>query len=213
MKKGSDSSASCSACLASYTTAFWSIFSDLTLTLSARYSSGSEYLKLRSSSSFWMLYRPRRLARGAKMVSVSVAIFFCLWGGMCSSVLMLCSLSASLTMMILISFVMAMKSCCMSTCFLSSFPPNAPLFSLSLVTLVSPSTMCRTPSPKIDSMSAKETLSVSSTTSCNNPATMESASIFNSPKIWATATGWMMYGSPDLRFWPLWAPYAICSPC
>mmetsp|Transcript_37737 Transcript_37737/g.118757 ORF Transcript_37737/g.118757 Transcript_37737/m.118757 type:complete len:335 (+) Transcript_37737:763-1767(+) len=60
-------------------------------------SAGKRYLKDRSESSVLYAHRPSRCASGAKICSVSRAVAARLWGGMCCSVRMLCSRSASLT--------------------------------------------------------------------------------------------------------------------
>ena len=46
-------------------------------------------------------------------------------------------------------------------------------------------------------------VSVSSTVSCRRPVTMLGTSSLRSAIRLATSTGWMKYGSPDCRFWPL----------
>ena len=71
------------------------------------YVSGAAYLNANSSSSFLTLYMPRSFARGANTSRVSLAIFTLFSGLSAPSVRMLCSLSASLTMMTRTSWVIA----------------------------------------------------------------------------------------------------------
>ena len=47
-------------------------------------------------------------------------------------------------------------------------------------------------------------VSVSSTVSCRKAAQSVSSSIFIWARIYATCVGWMMYGSPERRFWSAW---------
>mmetsp|Transcript_7523 Transcript_7523/g.17191 ORF Transcript_7523/g.17191 Transcript_7523/m.17191 type:complete len:233 (-) Transcript_7523:619-1317(-) len=181
--------------------------------------SGYRYLKAVSSSSLLNCQIPSLCASGAKMSSVSLEMDCCLCGGMCSSVRMLCSRSASLTMMIRKSSLIAMNICRrFSACSSIGCPPTlgptavallpacrAPRASLgSLLTLVSPSTIRRTVEPNKTS-TWRKVRSVSSTVSCSSPAITASASMRSPASSPATATGWMMKGSPDLRFWPSWA--------
>ena len=76
------------------------------------------------------------------------------------------------------------------------------------VSLVTPSTKSATSSPKIAVISSS-VMTVSSTTSCRIPATRVSLSSSRSARMIATQSGWMIYGSPDLRLWSLCASYAI----
>src|SRR5690606_32268980 len=70
--------------------------------------------------------------------------------------------------------------------------------------LVSPSIMRATFLPNCASISCK-VIAVSSTTSCNNAHTIEVVpKPISSAAICATAIGWYMYGSPDLRRISLW---------
>ena len=181
---------------------------------SSAYASGSLHLKASSSSSSLMRYMPSSLASGANTSSVSSAMRLRLCGASDSSVRMLCSRSASLTMMTRTSSVMAMNICCRSSAFTSDAgKPSRPcLLTLldTLLTFVSPSTMRRTAGPKRCSMNSNVTCLVSSTVSCSSPAMTVSWSIPMSPRMQATATGWVMKGSPDLRSWPSWAWNATC---
>ena len=69
--------------------------------------------------------------------------------------------------------------------------------------LVSPSTILATSSPKSSSISATVT-SVSSTVSCRSAAVIVVVSRCRSARIVATATGCRMKSSPEIRFWPSW---------
>mmetsp|Transcript_16744 Transcript_16744/g.26756 ORF Transcript_16744/g.26756 Transcript_16744/m.26756 type:complete len:205 (+) Transcript_16744:1436-2050(+) len=91
---------------------------------------------------------------------------------------------------------------------------NKPLppFFVRFEALVSPSTMRRTQGPKRTSMSLKEISGLSSTVSCSKPAVINSACTLSEARRTATATGCMMYGSPDFLFWPLWANTATHRP-
>ncbi len=72
---------------------------------------------------------------------------------------------------------------------------------LSLSSLVTPSTSIAISSPK-SWRSMSSVYSVSSTVSCRRAAASVLGPMPRSARIWATATGWVMYGSPLLRFWP-----------
>ena len=74
------------------------------------YLSGCSYLKLRSSSSVFILFRPRRLASGAYMYNVSPAILYCLFGACDCRVRMLCRRSQIFIRMTLISSLMVSSS-------------------------------------------------------------------------------------------------------
>ena len=116
-------------------------------------------------------------------------------------------------MMTRTSSVMAINICCRSPALTSSLPPAAGAAKfLILDTFVSPSTITRTLALKRSSICSKVTASVSSTVSCSSPATIESTSILSSARMHATATGCMMYGSPDLRNCVLCAWKASTSP-
>ena len=67
-----------------------------------------------------------------------------------------------------------------------------------LLSLVTPLTRNATSLPKCSSISFRVS-GVSSTVSCRMPAIMVSSSIFHSSRIFMTASGWIMYGSPVLR--------------
>ena len=80
-----------SACVASSFFCIWA------------YASGCSYLKLRSSSSVLILFRPSLLANGAYIYSVSPAILYCLLGNMEPSVRILCRRSEIFIRITLIS--------------------------------------------------------------------------------------------------------------
>ena len=65
-------------------------------------------------------------------------------------------------------------------------------------------TKLATSSPKCLSMSFIE-ISVSSIVSCSKPETIEDESSFIDASILDTSIGWLIKGSPDFRFWLLWA--------
>ncbi len=75
----------------------------------------------------------------------------------------------------------------------------SPYFSLS--SLVTPSTSIAISSPK-SSRTMSSVYSVSSTVSCSSAAAIVLDPMPRSARICATATGWLMYGSPLLRSWP-----------
>ena len=156
--------------------------------------SGAAYLNANSSSSFLTLYMPRSFARGANTSKVSLAIFTLFSGLSAPSVRMLCSLSASLTMMTRTSWVIARNisfrssactlaaaaSACSGvgvaaigpmvaatlTAVLAAFVVPCLLTELlTLLTLVSPSTIRRTAGPNRSWMDSNVTASVSSTVS------------------------------------------------
>ena len=137
--------------------------------------SGALHRNASFSSSFFTSYMPRSLASGANTRSVSREIFTRFSGLSEPSVRMLCSRSASLTMITRTSVVMARNICCRSSAwtfaaaaFAASGVSSAPcLLTLedTLLTLVSPSTMRRTAGPNRSSMDSKVTASVSSTVS------------------------------------------------
>ncbi len=70
--------------------------------------------------------------------------------------------------------------------------------------LDTPSTMSATGLPNFFSSSFLVT-DVSSITSCSNAAASPWASRRHCERMLATASGCVMYGSPDLRYWPRWA--------
>ena len=73
--------------------------------------------------------------------------------------------------------------------------------STTLSSFVTPSTKRATSEPKSRERSASE-YSVSSTVSCSSAATTVVVSMPISAAMVATASGWVMYGSPDFRFTP-----------
>src|SRR5215469_1659104 len=72
---------------------------------------------------------------------------------------------------------------------------------LTLSSLVTPSTRAATSSPN-SRRSSTSVYAVSSTVSCSSAAQMVSWFMPSSARIVATASGWVMYGSPLRRFWP-----------
>ena len=72
---------------------------------------------------------------------------------------------------------------------------------------VTPSTRCATSAPKLSSMSVR-LYSVSSGTSWSSAASTAIGSMPRSATIWADAIGWVTYGSPVARGWPLCASTA-----
>ena len=81
-----------------------------------------------------------------------------------------------------------------------------------LPSLVTPLTRKATSLPKVSSISLRVRL-VSSTVSCKIPAMMVSSSIFHSSRIFMTASGWIIYGSPVLRSCPSCALVAMSMAC
>ena len=73
---------------------------------------------------------------------------------------------------------------------------------LTLSSLVTPSTRAAISSPK-SARSSSRVYSVSSTVSCSRAAHSVSWFMPSSARIVATASGWVMYGSPLLRFCPV----------
>ena len=74
--------------------------------------------------------------------------------------------------------------------------------------MVTPSTTRATPSPKVSSM-VSSVSPVSSTASWRSAAATVCSSRPSSATIVATAMGCVMYGSPERRNWPSWAPAAV----
>ena len=108
---------------------------------------------------------------------------------------MLCRRSASFTMITRMSRLMARNILRrLSACFSSMLSTSM------LVSLVTPSTSSATMSPKSPATSESE-VSVSSTVSCRSAAHTTSQSILSSARMMATSTGWLMYISPERRFW------------
>jgi hypothetical protein len=130
---------------------------------------------------------------GAYTSSVSCAMRLRFSGGRYCSVRMLCSRSASLTMTTRMSSTIART-------ILRTFSACASSFETlpRLLILVTPSTRCATSGPKYLLMSSG-VVRVSSTTSCRRPVLTVTTSIFISARMPATESGWMRYGSPDLR--------------
>ena len=111
---------------------------------------------------------------------------------------MLCSRSASLMSTTRMSSAMARNILRMFSACCSSWER-----ALNLDSLVTPSTRCATSAPNRSSMS-EMLCSVSSGTSWSSAAWTASGSSPISDRICATASGWVMYGSPDAR---------RCGPC
>ncbi len=151
--------------------------------------------KERSSSSHLMVFIPRRWASGARISSVSRAFCSCFSGARNVSVRMLCSRSASL-------MTSTRGSLAIATTILRMVSALAASPSFTLSSLVTPSTRSAT-SPPNSSASSSSVYSVSSTVSCSSAATSVFVSMPSSARIEATASGCVMYGSPDLRNWPL----------
>ena len=136
------------------------------------------------------------------MSSVSRATARRFSGGIDASVRMLCVRSASLTMMTRMSrtiarIILRKLSACASL----------RLLNWTWSSLVTPSTISATSLPNFCSTSAIEE-GVSSTTSCRIAAAIVAPSRCRSARMSATAIGWVMKASPDLRFWPLCAASA-----
>ncbi|CCB77998.1 exported protein of unknown function [Streptantibioticus cattleyicolor NRRL 8057 = DSM 46488] len=107
---------------------------------------------------------------------------------------MLCRRSASL-------MTSTRGSLAMATTILRTVSACAASPNLTLSSLVTPSTSRATCSPK-SRRSASSPYSVSSTVSWRRPAIRVAGSMPSSARMVVTASGWVMYGSPLLRFWP-----------
>src|SRR5712692_4728111 len=83
---------------------------------------------------------------------------------------------------------------------------------LTLSSLVTPSTSSAISSPNSRCSSAR-VYGVSSMVSCSSAAQSVSVFMPSSARIVATASGWVMYGSPLLRSWPECCPAAISYAC
>ena len=135
------------------------------------------------------------------IVSSALSRRFC--GGQPSPVRMLCSRSHSLMSITRTSWLIArsilrrFSACCSST------EEN-----WMRVSFVTPSTSSGTSAPNF-AFSASSATPVSSTTSCKSAAMMLSVSRPSSATRHATATGWLMYSSPDSRRWSPCACFAI----
>ena len=140
----------------------------LTRSSMAWYFSGSRYLRDRSSSSLWMVEIPSRWQIGVNTSIVSLASPFCRSGESESSVRMLWSRSASLTMMTLTSLAIPRNIFRWSS---ASKSAAVILDSFIRWILVNESTIFATSSPKRFWMSSM-VASVSSTTSWSNPEAM-----------------------------------------
>ena len=154
----------------------------------------------RSSNSSLILFIPILSAKGAYISIVSFALRTCLSLFVTNLiVLMLCNLSASFTKRTLISFDVAKIS------FLkfSAFEFDIAWFSNSEI-LVTPSTKSATSKPN-SSLIVWYVAWVSSIVSWRSPVAIVALSNFNSVKMFATATGWMIYGDPSSLFCFSWA--------
>ena len=160
------------------------------------YATGSRYFKEMSSMYSLTLRIPRRCAMGAYTSRHSSALSRCFCGATYSSVAKLCMRSANLIMITRMSSLIAMSilrrfsACCSSreeNGILPSFVTPSVRFAISL--------------PNAFTMSSYVT-GVSSMTSCSRPATTDGVSMPNSTSLYATAMGWMMYGSPERRTCP-----------
>ena len=130
---------------------------------------------------------------------VSCAIHCCFDVVWCCNVLILCSLSASLIRITLISFDMERTiflkfSACLSSLVLKTILPM----------FVTPSTNSATVSPNCLPISSRFT-DESSTVSCSMPAIIEGTSSLSRVRISATSIGWLRYCSPEWRTCPEWA--------
>mmetsp|Transcript_4506 Transcript_4506/g.14974 ORF Transcript_4506/g.14974 Transcript_4506/m.14974 type:complete len:291 (-) Transcript_4506:22-894(-) len=152
---------------------------------------------------------PSFCASGTKICVVSLAMRTCLCLGICRSVRMLCSRSASLTTTIRQSSPMAtsiarwLRERLVASSRAAAVTPSFERF-------VSPSTIEATLGPKQRAMSCS-VRSVSSTVSWRRPATMVSRSILSPAKMVDVSTGCTMNGSPFLRAWPACAAAASCT--
>ncbi len=136
------------------------------------------------------------------MSSVSWAVRSCFQAGIAAMVRMLWRRSDSLMIRTRRSFAIATSILRMVAACCASFESN-----LSRSSLVTPSTMAATSAPNSASRSAR-VIPVSSTASCSRAADTVMSSRPSSATILATDTGWVTYGSPDLRVWPAWASRA-----
>mmetsp|Transcript_14924 Transcript_14924/g.39671 ORF Transcript_14924/g.39671 Transcript_14924/m.39671 type:complete len:259 (+) Transcript_14924:351-1127(+) len=182
-------------------------------------SSGKRCLNERSSSSVLNSHTPRRWASGTNTAIVSDDILALFSAGMKSSVLMLCNLSANLTMMTLQSSAiaknMSRKLYACSRAFAASAEEAVPcclapktnlhagwysalqassdrITAVRLDALVSPSTILRTSWPNSSSRSSNCISWLSSTVSCRSPAITTSALSRREASNSATATGCTM---------------------
>ncbi len=105
---------------------------------------------------------------------------------------MLCNRSASL-------ITRTRGSLAMATTILRMVSALAASPSLTLSSFVTPSTRSATSPPK-SARIWSSVYSVSSIVSCSSAATSVVVSIPRLPRMVATASGWVMYGSPDLRY-------------
>src|SRR6516165_476420 len=133
------------------------------------------------------------------MSIVSWAMRACFHSGRAASVRMLWRRSASLMMRTRRSFAIATSILRMVAACCSSFESKRRRSSL-----VTPSTISAISVPKSRSTSPTVT-AVSSTESCRRAAARVVSSSPVSATMLATASGWLMYFSPDTRYWPSWA--------
>ena len=130
------------------------------------------------------------------MSRVSSAVRRCFHSGITDNVRMLWSRSASLMTSTLQSLAIATSILRMVAACCASFESKR-----SRSNFVTPSTIAATAEPNSSSIWARVT-PVSSTASCSNAAAALTVSRPRSAMIVATATGWVMYGSPESRCWP-----------
>ena len=148
------------------------------------YTSGSLYIKAKSSNSLFIEYNPKRCASGAYKNFVSEAILSCLSARMLPRVRMLCSRSASLIKTTRISSEIVKIILRKFSAWIEAFSSNTSGI------FVNPSIIRRTFDPKRSSTSSN-VMCVSSTVSCNNAHVIAVApNPISSTQIRATAIGW-----------------------
>ena len=152
----------------------------------------------------------RRSAKGTKTSRDSLAIFFCLSGGSAESVRRLCKRSASLMISTRTSSPSAIIRRRKLSLVAGRYVSISRIPLRAVESLVTPSTRNATGSPNSLRISSRVRL-VSSTVSCNTPAIIVSSSMPHSSRIFFTAKGCTMYGSPVLRNCPSWAFLAIST--
>ena len=113
------------------------------------YFSGCSYLKLKFSSSVFILYNPKRLASGAYIYNVSPAILYCLFGSIEPNVRMLCRRSAILIRITRMSSLMVSSNFLKFSACAEALSPKIPP-----EILVNPSTICAIFGPKMFSISS-----------------------------------------------------------
>ncbi|CAB4856537.1 unannotated protein [freshwater metagenome] len=164
------------------------------------YSFGWSTAKDRSSNSHLIVCIPSRCASGAYISSVSRALRSADSDSTKPHVRALWRRSASLMRITRMSLDIA-------TTILRTVSAWASSPSFSLSSLVTPSTRSPISAPK-SRVTASSVYAVSSTVSCKSAAAIVFAPIPNSTRISATASGCVMYGSPDFRSCPSCAAFA-----